>query len=749
MRTTGGTIGIGRVLRSGIVTAAVSLLALIGTPAVFAGSGGADVTYLAQSEVSEGSLLFATGVPDRYVAAPVLGTDISVDVTGPVARTRVTQRFRNPSDVHVEAVYVFPLPPDAAVDSLKMVVGNRVIVGEIKERQAAKVMYEQAKAAGQKASLLEQERPNIFTSSIANIGPKETVVIQIEYQEAPRQIGADFSLRIPLVVAPRYAPPPEIQTVDVGGTGAALVQIADAVPDRHRIGGPVLNPRWSSPVNPVTLAVRLRPGFPLGAVTSSTHKINVVAAPDDVTRITLEEGATPANRDFALSWTAAPDREPTVGLFRETVGDHDYVLAFVMPPSATATPDKRPREVVFVIDNSGSMGGESMEQAKASLIYALGRLTPADRFNVIRFDDTMDRLFADTVPADRDHVDQALTFVSTLEASGGTEMLLPLRSALEDPRPNDGTYLRQVVFLTDGAIGNERQMMESVGARRGRSRIFMIGIGSAPNNHLMARMAEIGRGTYTNIASTAEVAERMRALFAKLESPVATDLAASFSAAGAEVTPDPIGDLYRGEPLVIAARLAAATGSLDLSGTITGTPWTVSLPLDRAIDADGISKLWARRKITDVEVAGTLGRLSREETDRQVLSLSLEHHLVGRLTSLIAVETTPSRPADAELVRAEVPLNLPAGWDFDKVFGKAGAPAETDLLAPLEHEIARVIEASAALQVTPGLVTNPVKAIALPATATAAELRLLSGIALLVAGLLLAGILRMRTPAHA
>lgn len=722
-------------------------LAVAGSTPAKAGEPAAP-RFVSLAEMTQSALLFATGAADRYVEAPTLGTDMTVEVAGPVARTRVTQRFRNPSDVHVEAVYVFPLPQNAAVDTLKMVVGNRVIVGEIKARQEAKLIYEEAKAAGQKASLLEQERPNIFTSSVANIGPKESVVIQIEYQETPSQTGDAFSLRIPLVVAPRYAPPPVLQTVDFDVNGQGVGRIIDDVPDRDRLGGPVLDPRKTAPINPVTLSVRLDPGFALGAVTSSTHKINVRAEAGTAMRVTLDEGAVPADRDVELTWTAAPGHTPTVGLFRETVGEGDYVLAYVMPPAGAAVPDERAREIVFVIDNSGSMGGESIDQAKASLIYALGRLNGRDRFNVIRFDDTMDRLFEDTVPADRDRITQAIAFVSGLQAAGGTEMLAPLQSALTDPRPTDGSYLRQIVFLTDGAIGNEQQMLDAVAQRRGRSRVFMIGIGSAPNNYLMERLAELGRGTFTNIASTGEVAERMRALFAKLESPAVTDLRASFTAAGAEVTPDPLGDLYRGEPLVIAAKVAAVTGSLEISGRIGDEPWSASVPLDTAITANGISKLWARRKITDAEVLGTIGTIDRTETDRRVLALALDHHLVSRLTSLVAVDKMPGRPAGAKLVRADVPLNLPAGWDFDKVFGEARGGEE--MTWPMEEAVARVIEASAALQAQPGApVTNPAAAIRLPATATDAELRLALGIALLIVGLLLTGILRMRHPTHA
>src|ERR1700690_696144 len=210
-----------------------------------------------------GSLLFKTD--DGYTDAPRLGIDVDLTVSGPTIRARVTQIFRNPTQNWMEATYVYPLPPGGAVDTLRMVVGDRVVVGRIEERQQARVIYEQARASGQKAALTEQERPNIFTNSLANIGPGETVLVQIEYQEPVHQSGNEFSLRVPLVVGPRYNPAPLVQSVDLradgGGWGSAT---SDPVPDRDRISPPVLDPAQHAPVNPVTITVHLNAGFPLG-----------------------------------------------------------------------------------------------------------------------------------------------------------------------------------------------------------------------------------------------------------------------------------------------------------------------------------------------------------------------------------------------------------------------------------------------------------------------------------------------------
>ena len=397
--------------------------------------------FVKPSDARSGSLLLKTD--DGYADATRLGIDVDLTVSGPTVRARVTQIFRNPTQNWVEAVYVYPLPAGGAVDTLKMVIGDRVVVGEIKERQQARIIYEQAQRNGQKAALTEQERPNIFTNSVANIGPGETVLVQIEYQEPVQQTGNEFSLRVPMVVGPRYNPAPVVQSVDFrpdgGGWGATK---SDPVPDRDRISPEVLDPATNAPVNPTSITVRLQAGFPLGEVKSHHHPVKI-ESPDASTRvIRLAEGVVPADRDFELTWKPAAEKAPSVGLFREHVGDADYLLAFVTPPSVEQAEQKPlPREVIFVIDNSGSMGGTSIIQAKASLIYALGRLQPNDRFNVIRFDHTMDVLFPSSVPADREHLGQATSFVGALQANGGTEMVPAMRAALTDEAGDDANHV--------------------------------------------------------------------------------------------------------------------------------------------------------------------------------------------------------------------------------------------------------------------------------------------------------------------
>ncbi|MEH2504673.1 Ca-activated chloride channel family protein [Bradyrhizobium sp. AZCC 1578] len=688
--------------------------------------------FLKPGDARAGSLLLK--IDEGYADASRLGIDVDLTVSGPTVRARVTQIFRNPSKDWVEAVYVYPLPAGGAVDSLKMVIGDRVVVGDIKERQQAKTIYEQAKQNGQKAALTEQERPNIFTNSVANIGPGETVLVQIEYQEPVQQSGDAFSLRVPMVVAPRYNPAPVVQSVDFkpgGGWGAIK---SDPVPDRDRISPEVLDPATNAPINPTRITVRLQAGFPLGEIKSHHHAIKTEKPDANTSILRLAEGPVPADRDFELTWKPVAETAPSVGLFRERVGDSDYLLAFVTPPSVEQAQQKPlPREVIFVIDNSGSMGGVSIVQAKASLIYALGRLQPNDRFNVIRFDHTMDLLFPSAVPADSEHIGRATSFVGALQANGGTEMVPAMRAALSD-KAGDTNYVRQVVFLTDGVIGNEQQLFETISALRGRSRIFMVGIGSAPNTYLMTRAAELGRGTFTHIGSVEQVEERMRRLFAKLENPAVTNLVAKFSDASADMTPAAIPDVYRDEPLVLAAKLDKLAGSVEIRGRIGDRPWSVTLPLADAAEGKGLSKLWARHKIADAEVARTTRQATPEDADKAILALALEHQLVTRLTSLVAVDKTPSRPQGEPLKVSELPINLPAGWDFEKVFGERPRAPAMPMERRADTEEARV-QIAALKRVQPVATAAP-STVTLPRTATDAELKMIAGVILLTFSLI-------------
>ena len=699
-----------------------------GRPQHFAG-------YVHPNDVGTGALLFPSKEPGAFVEAPRLATDVRIDVNSPILRTRVTQRFRNPSKGWVEGTYVFPLPENAAVDTLKMQIGDRFIEGQVKAREEARKVYEEAKAAGKKTALLEQQRPNIFTNQVANIGPGETIIVQIEYQGSVHQSGGAFSLRFPMIMAPRYNPDPIVQTVDLDPSSGYAV--SDPVPDRDKITAPVLDPAENVKINPVTLTVNLNAGFPIGTVTSPFHETDVRTVDDMARVISLKSGSVPADKDFELSWNAAAGKAPHAGLFRETVDGRTYLLGFVTPPADAAATETTPkREVVFVIDNSGSMAGKSIEQARDSLALAISRLRPEDRFNVIRFDDTMSVHFPSLVPATPDKREDAIAFVRGLTADGGTEMLPALEAALRTQGPIEPGALRQVVFLTDGAIGNEAQLFDEISKNRGDARVFTVGIGSAPNTHFMTKAAELGRGTFTLIGSEDQVAARMGELFNKLENPAMTDIAVTFAGANAQdITPNPMPDLYRGEPVVLTAQLdGTSAGKLQITGKTGDQPWRVELDVAKASRGNGIAKLWARRKIDDLE-ANAYAVNDGAALDKQIETVALAHHLVSRVTSLVAVDVTPSRPAGEPVADTDVPLNLPEGWDFEKVFGEKMLP-EGQRKASLDQADEQAMLVADRMAAAPtaraaGLIAQAGNQVNLPQTATLADRYILIGLMLL------------------
>ncbi|MBY5407073.1 marine proteobacterial sortase target protein [Rhizobium leguminosarum] len=709
------------------------------------------------NDVNSGSLLFPSKEPGFYVEAPRLNTDVAIDVSGPIARVKVTQRFQNPSQGWVEGTYVFPLPDNSAVDAMKMQIGERFIEGLIKPRQEAREIYEQAKAEGKKTALLEQQRPNIFTNQVANIGPGETIVVQIEYQQTIHQSGGEFSLRFPMVVAPRYNPAPIVQTVEFNN-GAGFATPRDPVENRGKIEAPALDPRENARINPVSLTVDLKAGFPLGDVKSSFHAVDIRQDGDQARTISLKADSVPADKDFELTWKAAPGKMPSAGLFREVIDGKTYLLAFVTPPTVpdTAAPPAK-REVVFVIDNSGSMSGPSIEQARQSLALAISKLNPADRFNVIRFDDTMTDYFKGLVAATPDNREKAIAYVRGLTADGGTEMLPALQAALRNQGPVASGALRQVVFLTDGAIGNEQQLFEEITANRADARVFTVGIGSAPNTYFMTKAAEVGRGTFTAIGSTDQVASRMGELFAKLQNPAMTDITATFEGIAAEnITPNPLPDLYSGEPVVLTAQLPdnKPAGKLQIIGKTGDQPWRVEMDIANAANGNGISKLWARRKIDDFE-ARAYERQDPAALDKDIETVALAHHLVSRVTSLVAVDVTPSRRVDQPLGSTKLPLNLPEGWDFDKVLREDPAPrggterhgsatptgnvgpeqaaAETQELAA-SPEIANMIAAAPTAKAAT-MIAQKSTTVNLPQTATRADEQIIRGLTLLLVAL--------------
>jgi Ca-activated chloride channel family protein len=627
-----------------------------------------------------GQLLMKDRDSDRYTSALIHASKVHFDVSGMIAIVRLEQSFRNDGDTFMEGVYAFPLPDNAAVRHMEMEVGERKIVGKVREKSLAKKIYQKARQEGKKASLVEQQRPNLFTNRIANIGPGEEVIVRLEYVQ-PIDFQADaFSLRFPMTITPRYMPGTPTNTMIDRADDEVLVlnpyvgwaTPTDQVPDADAIS-PLLYPELGnerSPLNPIEITARLDVGMPLANVESPYHDI-ALSRRAGVYTVNLMSGVSEMDRDFVLTWQPVTGAVPQAALFTERVGEEYFGLLMVVPPIAERIAPPVAREIIFVVDTSGSMGGVSIEQARASVSQALQQLRAEDRFNIIEFNSYHRALYRATQAATRDRIQQAQEFVRQLDASGGTEMLPALQAALiSSPEPDASEtqpLLRQVIFITDGAVGNESELFEQLSAHVGVSRLFTVGIGSAPNSWFMRKAAQFGRGTYTHIGDLNEVGQKMGDLFEQLSHPVMVDVAVDWPST-VEAWPRKVPDLYQGQPLSLAVNFGATApvGEVTVTGRIAGRDWTRRLQLEQKQNTEsdtlhsGVASLWARRKI-----AGLLDEIitGREEAAvrADVLPLALQHQLLSPYTSFVAVEEVVSRPRDQGLQTKSVPNTRPKG----------------------------------------------------------------------------------------
>ncbi len=612
-------------------------------------------------QLQSGGLLFR--MQQGYVVATKLNTDINIRASGLVARVSVKQTFRNDGQQWVEGIYVFPLPENAAVDRMRLHIGERFIEGEIREKEKARKEYEAAKKQGKKASLVNQQRANLFTTSIANIAPGETVTVEIEYQQSVIYDEGIFSLRFPLTMTPRYIP--GVPTGDRKGSGwaADTTQVADA----SLITPPFVT---RSDDHKVTLQATINAGMPLDFVASRYHPVNVDKR-EELYKLTFADGDVPMDHDLELLWRPVAASAPRAYVFSEYHDNKTHLLLMLMPPDdATATVVDVPRELILVIDTSGSMHGTSIEQARKAVLLALAGLRPSDRFNVIQFNSVTHALFANSVDASASRVRQAEGYVRSLQANGGTEMRAALQKAMRSDF--DDNYLRQIIFVTDGSVGNEEQLFQLIDAELGAARLFTVGIGSAPNGWFMSKAAEAGRGTYTFISALHEVNEKMARLFRKIEQPQVTNVNIQWpNGSVVDAYPAIVPDLYSGEPVVIKARLdrkPRAGDEVIVSGDAVLGAWQAIMPLDTEQDSAGIAALWARARIAELENRRRRGE-DAEQIRAEIVTTAISHHLVSRYTSLIAVDKTPVRPASEMLGKDQVPNLLPHGQSQLAILG--------------------------------------------------------------------------------
>lgn len=625
-------------------------------------------------DTPSGTLFLRRSAQEPVTEALRLATRMQVQVTGNLARVHVQQEFSNTGEDWVEGLYVFPLSKDGAVDELLMRIGERTIRGEVQEKAKAQALYNDARAEGRRASIVEQERPNLFTSAVANIAPHTTATIEITYLETLPFRDGRYTLNLPLAITPRYTPgAPQDATAAMPAVAAAFMNAA--------LGTTATPEKVAAARQRVSIDVDLEPGFALGEVSSLHHAVETQNAPSGK-RVSLHTEDAPADRDFELTWTRAAGKEVAGAAFAEKIGGETFALLMLSTPQQMdeAVPA---REVTFIIDTSGSMQGPSIEQARAALSMGIDRLKQSDRFNVIRFASDYSKLFSSPQPVTDKSRALASGFVSALSANGGTEMRAPLETALSSP--TDPELLQQIIFITDGSVGNEAELIKLIHDRIGEKRLFTVGIGAAPNAYFLGEAAVAGRGSYTFIAERDQVGTRMRDLFAKLERPALIDLKVQWpQGMGVDLAAPLPMDLYSGDPIVVLARMPQmASGEVAISGRVRGVAWTQRLPLTSVGDSSGLSKLWARERI------GTLSRQMHfggdgEPLKAAILELALKHHLVSEFTSLVAIDDEVVRSAGSPGHVEQAATSAPAGGAWATVgFAKTATAAPVWLCAGL------------------------------------------------------------------
>jgi len=633
------------------------------------------IEHTAEPEAGLGAVVTSKG------NLPLDAVDIRAAIAGPSASVELTQGFRNPFDVPVEATYIFPLPDRAAVTAMRMECAGHVVEATLKERSQARADYDKAIAEGRRASIAEEDRPDVFTMRAGNIAPGERVTVRLTLAQPLPYEDGEVTFRFPLVVAPRYIPGNPL-----GGApaGSGVAADTDAVPDASRISPSVLLPGFPNPVR-LTLSVDIDPaGLPLAGVRCSLHATAEEAATDGHTIVRLQPGER-LDRDFILRLAIA-DRERIVTslLLTPDPGDDSAQGTFtltLLPPDDGGRP--RPRDVALVLDRSGSMGGWKMVAARRAAARIVDTLTSADRFAVLCFDNTIEQppgLPSGLAEATDRNRFRAIEQLSRTDARGGTEMLEPLERAVQllndeaDPEPGsaraaDGRRDRVLVLVTDGQVGNEDQILHRIGPLLTRIRVHAVGIDQAVNAGFLSRLASAGRGRCELVESEDRLDEAAARIHRRIGAPLVTGLA--LTAEGLQIVPETVApsllpDLFPGRPVTVTGRWRGRPGgTITVRGTAAdGTPFE-----NKVLAATGGNPAstanWARAHLRDLEdrYASLAGHDAAElaRLEHQITDVSLRYSVLCRFTAFVAVD---SRVVTDGAVphRVTQPVDLPAGW---------------------------------------------------------------------------------------
>jgi Ca-activated chloride channel family protein len=597
---------------------------------------------------------------------PLKHTDVKAEVSGHLARVTVTQEFHNPFQEEIEAVYVFPLSQSAAVDDMTMIVGDRTVKGKIKRREEAKAIYEAAREAGQTASLLDQERPNIFTQSVANIAPGAEVKITISYVEFLKYEDGTYEFVFPMVVGPRYIPGQPI-----GKQGGGRAADTNKVPDASRIT-PVIAAKETRAGHDISIKVKLDAGVPIGWLNSTLHEIDVARPDNHRAIVQLNKMSTIPNKDFILKFDVAGEKiSDAIMTHRGAQGG--FFTLILQPPERVAAADIAPKELVFVLDTSGSMEGFPIEKAKETMKLALDNLYPEDTFNLITFSGDTHVLFPQPVPATRENLLRAQRFLASSRGSGGTEMMKAIRAALATSDEQD--HVRIVCFMTDGHVGDDMEIISEV-QKHPNARVFAFGIGSSVNRFLLDKMAEHGRGEVEYVTLEDDGSAAARRFHERVRTPLLTDIEIDWAGLPvSDVYPKRLPDLFSAKPLILTGRYTStARGVIRLRGKLAGQSFVKEIPVElprSQTEHNVLAALWARARIDDLmsrDYSGIQRGEPQPDVREAITQLGLEYRLMTQFTSFVAVEemivSEGGRPR-----RIDVPVEMPEGVSYRGVSG--------------------------------------------------------------------------------
>ncbi len=604
-------------------------------------------------------------VASKEVPLPLEHTDVKAQVQGFLASVKVTQRYHNPYDAKIEAVYVFPLPESAAVTDFVMQIGERRIRGIVRERAEAERTYAEARRQGYAAALLAQERPNVFTQKVANIEPGKRIDVEIRYFHALAFSRGEYSFVFPMIVGPRYNP--------AGSTdGIGAVPRDAKQPSGQRTEVRYLRPGERSG-HDVMVEVDLDAGMPIEALGSTSHAIDVVRPSPDRARITLRPLDAVPDRDFILTYRVA-GAALKAGFAAERTPEGKTFAVLLQPPGRLADLPRSDLELVFVVDVSGSQMGWPIEKSKAAIRRALRKMGPGDTFQLVRFAGRASTFGHAPVPATPVHVQDALAWLDDTRGGGGTEMLAGIRAALDIP--HDPHRLRVVAFFTDGYIGDEEQIFAAVGEKLGPSRIFAFGVGSAVNRHLVEGLARLGRGAVAYLTSGSGDVSAVDDFFDTIAHPALTDVTVDWGAVKvSDVYPKRVPDLFVGRPVVLLGRFEG-TGrtTIRISGMAGGERHTHALDVDLSPGANpqaSLSKMWARARIADLSDAQARG--GGEDVAAAIRKTALRNGLLSAYTAFVAVDATRvTEGSEGTTVPVAVPV--PEGVKYETTVREEARP---------------------------------------------------------------------------